>query len=191
MEIRRKILPQFAENKERLEEIMDDAESFGYKFIELRLGNRSSYIEMICGLEEVKLNMSRAYGETVVSASGAVILKDGVVKFYPDNRSVCWGYMVDTENNRKWLAQQLSNSYVTIADKKIEEEIKELAKELGEATRKVARDKTIDAGVKGSIASALEEDNKDLRAQLEELKALLMESKKEVVKPLSGKKIKK
>jgi hypothetical protein len=56
---------------------------------------------------------------------------DGILRFYPDDHGRCWGYVYDTEENRKIIATTLASGWYKIVDKKIKDEIVELAKSLG------------------------------------------------------------
>lgn len=93
---------------------------------------------------------------------------DCTVSFYPDENGFCYGLVYDCETNRDLLASSLSTNWFKIVDKRVRDEIIELAKEKGYDTDikhltdvKIKKSKEeIDA-----IAKA-----KRLEDQLEELK---------------------
>lgn len=54
---------------------------------------------------------------------------DGTLKFYPDDAGRLWGYVYDTKENRMHLAHSLGSGWFKIVDKKIRDEIIELARQ--------------------------------------------------------------
>jgi len=141
MEIKRKIDPEI---KEILEDLMDDAEDLGKSFIELKYGKPSKYLVSLRGRESLALITGRENGTTFRTVAGGRIIKDGAIKFFPDTKNRCWGYMLDTENNRQYLAGQLKINHVIIADRKIKKEIYKLAEELGLETEVEIIDHSMD-----------------------------------------------
>jgi hypothetical protein len=145
MEIRKKIDP---DKREELESLMDDCEDLGFEFIQLRFGKQSKYPIKMRGRESLAVIRNRQNGTTYTKVAGSKIVKDGVLFFYPDDKARCWGYMLDTPNNRKYLAGQLKISHVTITDSKIKKEIYKLAEDLGIETEVVQTDHTLDSYLK-------------------------------------------
>jgi len=60
---------------------------------------------------------------------------DKPIKFYPDGSGRCWGYVFDTEYNRKKLMYSFSNNWFRIVDKKIRDELMKEAEEAGIPTK--------------------------------------------------------
>jgi hypothetical protein len=60
---------------------------------------------------------------------------DKILKFYPDGSGRCWGYVFDTEYNRKKLLHSFSNNWFRIVDKKIRDELMKEAEEAGISTK--------------------------------------------------------
>ena len=141
MDIRRKIGDEIVDE---LEELMEDAEDLGFNFIELRHGKQSKYPMHMRGRESLALISNRVNGTTYRKINGSKIISDGSIRFYPDNKARCWGYMLDTESNRKYLAGQLIVDHVIIADKKIKAEIVALATELKLGTKMIKKDHTME-----------------------------------------------
>ena len=55
----------------------------------------------------------------------------GSLYFYPDTSGILWGYLIDTEENRKRLAKCLHKHWFRIVDTKVRESIAELALSFG------------------------------------------------------------
>ena len=141
MDIRRKIGDDIVEE---LEDLMTDAEDLGHSFIELRYSEESKYLVKLRGRESLAIISTRKQGTTFRRIAGGKIVNDGVIRFYPDKKAKCWGYMLDTENNRLYLAHQLHQNHVIIVDSKIKKEIFALAKKLGIETEVDTTDHTFD-----------------------------------------------
>lgn len=162
--------------KDYLDEKIENAQMYGKDYIELRFGESSKYKEKMIGFEDIKLIMRRQGRDDYATPVGAKIIKDAVVYFYPDNLKRCWGYMLDTPNNRKILAAQYKLRQVIISDNKIDKEIKALCKKLGYPTEMVVIDHTFDNYLKKSKKS---EETIDKDAKIEKLEARLAELEKE------------
>jgi len=196
--------------KDLLEDYTDNVETQGYGFIEVRMTESGETTEEIIGLDEAKVNMIRKPGSRVTMASGVTIIKDGHYRFYPDKNWIRYGYILDTERNRRWLAAELKRGKYQAADRRVDEEIKELARDLGMPTFPMAaRDTALDnylhdTGKNKTDKVALEMRIKELEEQLKSKKVSVEESSVEDLeetieklekkiedkaKPLSGVKI--
>lgn len=103
------------------------------------------------------------------------------LKFYPDSSGKCWGYVFDTEYNRKKLRNSFSNNWYRIVDKKIKDDIMKEAEEAGISTKpaekvqfiikKSKREKEAEDKVK-----ATERKLEDLEKRKKELEEALAEA---------------
>jgi len=106
---------------------------------------------------------------------------DKPLKFYPDNNGRCWGYVFDTEYNRKKLLNSFSNNWFRIVDKKIRDELMKEAEEAGISTKpaekvqfiikKTKREKEAEDKIK-----ATERKLEDLEKRKKELEEALAEA---------------
>lgn len=189
-----KFIKHYTVEHEELEQLISDAESMGYRFIEVKRGGFSKVRDHIAGLDELRPIMSRAYGTDVPVVQGMKIVKDGSVHFYPDNRAQRWGYVLDTPKNRRWLAAVLASEQYNVTDNKIKGEIIDLAIKEGFNSKKRDVDnvdKHLFTYMKSDTRQAeidiltklaeLEQENEKLKAALEST---------EVKKPLAGKHVK-
>jgi len=106
---------------------------------------------------------------------------DKPLKFYPDNNGRCWGYVFDTEYNRKKLLNSFSNNWFRIVDKKIKDELMKEAEEAGISTKpaekvqfiikKTKREKEAEDKIK-----ATERKLEDLEKRKKELEEALAEA---------------
>jgi len=169
--------------KEYLEDFMLNVADFGYGFIEIKMKEPGETTEIVIGIDEAKVQVSRKPGSRMTVASGVQIIKDGVATFYPDTNYNLWAYVVDTERNRSWLASEIRYGKYTIPDRKIREEIEDLAVELDFPTTAVeSRDSAFDGYVRGNS----QEEKDLLKEEIESLKGKLEKAKK----PLDGRRSK-
>lgn len=101
---------------------------------------------------------------------------DKPLKFYPDGSGRCWGYVFDTEYNRKKLLNSFSNNWFRIVDKKIRDELMKEAEEAGISTKPAEKVQFI---IKKTKREREAEDKiKATERKLEELKKRESELKK-------------
>lgn len=111
---------------------------------------------------------------------------DKPIKFYPDGSGRCWGYVFDTEYNRKKLLYSFSNNWFRIVDKKVREEFLKEAEELKLPTKPAEKVQFI---VKKTKREKEAEDKiKATERKLEELKKREKELE-EALAEATGKKI--
>lgn len=121
-------------------------------------------------------------------------MRSTTVRFYPDGDNFNFGYVVDTPNNRKRMARNLKTGWYRIQNAKLREEIKKLARELGEPTsplekpkvniKKTVREIKAEQEVKKVNAAVDERDKK-----IEDLEKVILDMQEKGVakleKPLS------
>ena len=123
----------------------------------------------------------------------------GITRFYPDGNNYNWGYVVDTENNRRKLANSFKTGWFKIMNVRIRDEIKELADEMGLSTskldkptvniKKTVREIKADEGTR-KVQKELDESNKRM-CELEELIIKMQEDgEAKLTAPLAGVKVK-
>ena len=111
---------------------------------------------------------------------------DKILKFYPDGSGRCWGYVFDTEYNRKKLLYSFSNNWFRIVDKKIRDELMKEAEEAGISTKPAEKVQFI---IKKTKREREAEDKiKATERKLEELKKREKELE-EALAEATGKKI--
>jgi len=111
---------------------------------------------------------------------------DKPIKFYPDGSGRCWGYVFDTEHNRKKLLNSFSNNWFRIVDKKIKDELMKEAEEAGISTKPAEKVQFI---IKKTKREREAEDKiKATERKLEELKKREKELE-EALAEATGKKI--
>jgi hypothetical protein len=111
---------------------------------------------------------------------------DKPIKFYPDGSGRCWGYVFDTEYNRKKLLNSFSNNWFRIVDKKIRYELMKEAEEAGISTKPAEKVQFI---IKKTKREKEAEDKiKATERKLEELKKREKELE-EALAEATGKKI--
>lgn len=111
---------------------------------------------------------------------------DKILKFYPDGSGRCWGYVFDTEYNRKKLLHSFSNNWFRIVDKKIRDELMKEAEEAGISTKPAEKVQFI---IKKTKREKEAEDKiKATERKLEELKKREKELE-EALAEATGKKI--
>ena len=128
----------------------------------------------------------------------------GKIKFYPDERDFCWGYIVGTEHNLWKLARSFSNGRYRITDKTQRDMIQKIAEEenwsLTPAEKPKVNIKKTTREIKAEQATNVAEKKiKDQEKYIQELKNAVIELQKDSnvklekdpVKPLAGKKISK
>lgn len=170
---------------ENIESFIYEGEAQGYKFIELRLIKQCTTQDILMGVDELKLATARRPGQRMAVTTGGHIIKDGVLRFFPDKRLYRWGYMLDTPKNRKWLAAQLATPQVIISDPKIHEEIVKLAEELNIDITPKEIDVSFDNYLVGKTVEK-DDDKEELLRKIAELEGKLEEKNS---KPLSGKRV--
>jgi len=174
------------ENEQRkLADDIEDAASIGVDHIELCHIVNELYTVTTIGVEQLKIEHRKAGPGLSQLQLVKRWIKDGELVFYPDRRGRRWGYLADTEYNRKFLALSLCEreKWFVIVDKDIRNEIFKLAEKLGIDTTPHRAD---------PLQHMLEKKNpelakhNELERELEELKKQLEEEKKKNIKPLSG-----
>lgn len=170
--------------KEYLETQIENAESYGYEFIEVKYYQMSQYEMHIRGLNEIKVITRRKPGTSLYTPSGIKLIEDGTLKFFPDKYGNLYAYLVDTPRNREYLYSNLASRKVVVTDKKLEKQLKEEALDKGYSTvEKKLKSKVFE----NIVDSVKEAEVEDLKAEVEELREAL--KKKKASRPLAGKKL--
>ena len=172
---------------ERLEELVEEAADFGHSFIEVKLPGRGDQVERTYGFEEATLRRRREPGTAITSTIGVEIISDGIVKFYPDQKNVRWGYVLNTKKNKEILAAELKNRTFIIQDANILRELQDIAREKNWPTEYVEREVSATEGViikEDPVLAEKEREIEELKRQLEEANKAKEEAKP---KPLAGK----
>lgn len=181
-------------------EIYNNARLAGYKVVELMWTKykrkRTSTAQIKCA----EVIDSRSFSRGFDMDSIDVKLKSGTVRFYTDDKSgYNFGYMVYTDANKERLARSLGLDWYRIVDQDILKEVEELAIRMGLPTsvqkrpdhivKKSHREKEIE-----NKKVKVEQENRELKAELMKLKDALKEKDKNnplVTPPLSGVKLSK
>jgi len=122
-----------------IERIYDTASMLGLDVIELCWSDHTSAIQDVCG-GKVPVIDSIGVGsvsEELENSSARWI--EGKTMFYPDRANRAWGYVYDIPENRLMLAECLGVSWWIIVDKRVRDEVIELAKERGLATEAIPK----------------------------------------------------
>jgi len=169
---------QNRDTQERLQEYIDDAATLGYKFIEVMDVKRLTFGRAFIGVEELTIAEKRVPGQQAVSGLVPNIIKDGVLDFHPDGKGRCYGYVLDTQKNREFLASQLERPLCTVLDTTTLNEIKMLAIKMGymDEARKI-QDPTL-------VLNTAQIELDDAKAELAKLRAEKEELEK--AKPLKS-----
>jgi hypothetical protein len=166
-------------NKKIMEKIssdMEEIEMSGGGVIEVMLSQKSGNVKTFFGFDGYKVVKAGGFGYD--ARMRVVIRKDVGIAFYPDEKGRCWGWIIDTEKNRKLLAGSIKHGTFIIVNNKIKEAIEDLAVSLGYPIKKMGlidQEREIDKMLtKGKAAPAeLKSENDDLRAQLADLQKRL------------------
>lgn len=139
-------------------------------------------------------NSSIAFDEDVQSGTWI----DGAVKFFPDDRGVCYALVYDTDVNRDLLASSITNGWYRIVDRRIRDEIFKLAEEKGYSTtvaevteiqiKKSIREKNNENHIK-ELEKKLAEMAEKTKAYEKELEISKGEKVEFIEKKLAGKKL--
>jgi len=113
--------------REYIEDFMLNVENFGYGFIEVKLSDPGETTEIVIGIDEAKVQLTRKPGSRVTIAAGVKVIKDGVATFYPDKSFNRWAYVLDTERNRMWLASSIRHGKYMVTDNRIKSDIEDIA----------------------------------------------------------------
>ncbi|MCP5006616.1 MAG: hypothetical protein GY941_22140 [Planctomycetes bacterium] len=115
-------------------------------FEQLKIGNDRGAIlnKPLLTKETLRMYPNRAY-------------RDG------DGKSLCHGFVIDTESNRKMLASLLMTGHIDFMDERIKQEIIDTAIELGLPTQPIKTRRQFD---KGNSREQLLEKNIDAREQM-------------------------
>lgn len=166
-------------SKKIMEKITSDVEEIemsGGSVIEVMLSEKSGNVKTYFGFDGYKIVKAGGFGyDAKMKAS---IRRDVGISFYPDDKGRCWGWIIDTEKNRKMLAGLLRHGTFIIVSNKIKAEIEDLAVSLGITTKKmtvVDQEREINKILtKNKAAPAeLKSENEDLKAQLADLQKRL------------------
>lgn len=156
--------------QEAIERYVEEVESVGCNLIELQWVELSKVKHSFIGVEQLKVYEKKGRRGFELNKRW---VDDGEVVFYPDTRSRCWGYLVDTEANRIFLARTLKVRKFTIVDQKIKSEIYALAKDNDidtELRRDDSIDKYLEKDIKFKKIRELEAELKKRDKQLESVK---------------------
>lgn len=166
-------------NKKIMEKIssdMEEIEMSGGGVIEVMLAQKSGNVKTYFGFDGYKVVKAGGFGYD--ARMRVVIRKDVGIAFYPDEKGRCWGWIIDTEKNRKLLAGAIKHGTFIIVSNKIKAEIEDLAVDLGLPIKKmgvVDQEREINKMLTKSKAAPaeLKSENEDLKAQLADLQRRL------------------
>jgi hypothetical protein len=116
----------------------------------------------------------------------SVNFEKGSLFFYPDQSSILWGYLIDTEFNRNQLAGCLNKNWFRIIDSKLRAEIAELALTLGyDIEKNVTKLEKHSPREQEALEKAkrIEEENAQLKKDMATIMTQFKELKDSVTKP--------
>lgn len=123
---------------------------------------------------------------------------EGILKFYPDGKGRCWGYIYDTEENRVKIYETMSTGWFRIVDRNLRETITKEAEEKGYQTqrsertevsiKKTEREKNAERHAK-KLEERLREKEEEMKRLREELAIAKNEKQVRAERRLKGIKI--
>lgn len=123
---------------------------------------------------------------------------EGILKFYPDGKGRCWGFLYDTPDNRELIYTTFSSGWYRIVDSKLREQLlaeaalKEIPTDKAQRTdvqiKKSKREVEAERHAK-ELAERLEDTKKKMKKIEEELALARNEKQVRVEKRLTGVKI--
>jgi hypothetical protein len=125
-------------NKEAVEALFDASASVGVDLIELLWNFLRPSVREVMGYE-VPIITQGGIGDFSAEISTNCDWVEGTTQFFPDVNNRCWGYVFNTEKNRKLLMDSLGNNWFSIADQKVKKEIVDLAEANGLPTTPVPK----------------------------------------------------
>lgn len=161
-------------SKRVMEKICSDVEEIemnGMTVIEVMLSEKHGDAVTHFGFDGFKIVKRGGFGYD--AKMGVSVRRDCGVSFQPDAKGRCWGWLLDTERNRKTLAGHLKHGTFIFVDNKTKHEIEDLALELGLPTKKMlvaTQDREINKLLlkKKAVNPAENEEIEMLRQQLNE-----------------------
>lgn len=170
------------EIRDKIEDTINDAASMGISYIELLHVDNDVYKRQFIGVEELVIRYVKN-GPAGTMRMEKHWIKDGELNFNPDKKGRLWGYIADTEANRKFLASMLCqrDRFFVIVDAKINGEVFDLAKKLGYGVDIISVDPMMPQLYK---KNPVLKEKDDLSKRIAELESELAKAKS--VKPLSG-----
>ena len=183
---------------EDVEKLVDEASVIGVDLIELMWTPRNGLPrESVARVVGFKVPVKTG-NDIITSEHANASWIDGEAKFYPDPNGRCWGYVYDTEANRKLIMTSLSSGRFRIVDSKIRGEIiaeaekLEIPTEVSHVTEVSVKKSKREVEAERRIKNA-EEKLRDYKAKMNKLENALAdaEGKKKVYheKRLKGVKI--
>ncbi len=108
---------KLAAGRNEVEEIYEIADQLGVEIIKVNSKKVSMSLGSIMGFEVGKLGFAPAGGRP-----GVTVVK-GYTYLYPDKNGTRWGFVIDTEHNRRLLASHLAAPVLDIADGRVKKEL--------------------------------------------------------------------
>ena len=165
--------------KKEVEEIFQASDKLGLDIIRVVHKKSGAHVSGTGGFDVPRA----VVGHNGLGATATLVR--GIVYFYPDASRTKHGFVLDTDRNRRILANSLSGNIMTILNKKDKEMIIEVAKKLGKPTERVAYTPSYvpDSTLTKKTEKKLEEATSELsnvKADLEADRAEIMRLKHEL-----------
>lgn len=161
-----------------IREYYDNASLLGVNIIEVLWVSKTGLpiydVMEIRGFKYPVMDDSPVLDDLVTSAKWI----DGTLKFFPDGKGRCWGYIFDIPENRQLIKTSLSTNWFKVVDQNVREEILKEAESEGIRTVPVPKTEVI---IKKTVREeAAEKHAKTLANKLEEMQAKMREMQKEL-----------
>ncbi len=108
---------RLAAGRKEVEELYELAEMLGLEIIKINGKKISSSLGSVSGFEIARMGFNPRGG------MGAPVMDKGYVYMYPDKHGTRWGFVLDTDHNRRVLASHIAAPILNIVDAKVKKEI--------------------------------------------------------------------
>jgi len=161
--------------------IYEAANIMGVDVIKLVWKSKGNSVRKIVGFDvPTRYSVS---GYNPMAETDDVPLIFDAVKFFPDKNGFRWGYVLDTEKNRKVIMGLLSTGFFHIQDKSIRDEIVSVAEKKGIRTtpapiKEISVRKTVREEKLSKVVKSTEDELRRLKAELAKKEEELQKVKK-------------